>query len=184
MLPADVIAEIIANLAAHNLQPSTATAVLGALAPLLRTTETPPPPALESPHKSFRGRGCDARASGRGTPRGADIIASPPARCAIARSPRSKPTPTQTRRSSPSWPRSVAAPLPMPRVSEARKAARRAARETSAPVTPRVPRERAQRFLREQLARGAKPASAVEDAAEKAHVERDRCPNETAGLPF
>jgi len=28
------------------------------------------------------------------------------------------------------------------------------------------PRERAQRFLREQLARGAKPASFVEDAAE------------------
>lgn len=33
MLPADVIAEIIANLAALNLQPSTAAAVLGALAP-------------------------------------------------------------------------------------------------------------------------------------------------------
>src|SRR5215472_12816265 len=54
MLPASDLTEILANLAALNLQPSTATAVLGALAPLLRTTETPPPPALEPPHKSSR----------------------------------------------------------------------------------------------------------------------------------
>ena len=65
MLPADVIAEIIANLAALNLQPSTAAAVLGALAPLLRTAETPPPAALEPPPRSSR----RPRASKR--PRGA-----------------------------------------------------------------------------------------------------------------
>src|SRR5215813_6030049 len=65
MLPADVIAEIIANLAALNLQPNTAATVLGALAPLLRTAETPPPAALEPPPRSSR----RPRASKR--PRGA-----------------------------------------------------------------------------------------------------------------
>jgi len=33
------------------------------------------------------------------------------------------------------------------------------------------PRERAQRFLREQLARGPKQASVVEEAAAKAHID-------------
>src|SRR5262249_37772327 len=42
MLPASDLTEFLANLAALNLQPSTAAAVLGALAPLLRTAETPP----------------------------------------------------------------------------------------------------------------------------------------------
>jgi acetyl-CoA carboxylase carboxyltransferase component len=53
----------------------------------------------------------------------------------------------------------------------ARKAARKAARETSKPAKSTERRQRAQQFLREQLARGPKPASFVEDAAEKAHVE-------------
>jgi hypothetical protein len=65
---------------------------------------------------------------------------------------------------------------------EARKAARKAARkprETTATLPAKAPiagsktdrRERAQQFLREQLARGAKQASIVDDAAEKAHLD-------------
>jgi hypothetical protein len=43
MLPASDLSAILSNLAALNLQPNTAAAVLGAvLAPLLRTAETPP----------------------------------------------------------------------------------------------------------------------------------------------
>ena len=63
MLPADVIAEIIANLAALNLQPSTAAAVLGALAPLLRTAETPP--AVLEPEPSRRPRSSKRPRRGR-----------------------------------------------------------------------------------------------------------------------
>src|SRR5215467_10952062 len=63
MLPADVIAEIIANLAALNLQPSTAAAVLGALAPLLRTAETPP--AVLEPQPSRRPRSSKRPRRGR-----------------------------------------------------------------------------------------------------------------------
>jgi hypothetical protein len=55
--------------------------------------------------------------------------------------------------------------------AEARKAARKAARETSKPAKSTERRQRAQQFLREQLARGPKQASVVEDAAAKAHVD-------------
>src|SRR5215831_7452549 len=61
MLPASDLSEIITNLAALNLQPSTAAAVLGALAPLLRTAETPPavlePQPSRRPRSSKRPRG-------------------------------------------------------------------------------------------------------------------------------
>jgi hypothetical protein len=53
---------------------------------------------------------------------------------------------------------------------EARKAARKS-RATSKPASPPDRRERAQRFLREQLVRGAKRATDVEEAAAKAHVD-------------
>src|SRR5262249_2306125 len=61
MLPASDLTEILANLSALNLQPSTAAAVLGALAPLLRTAETPPavlePQPSRRPRSSKRARG-------------------------------------------------------------------------------------------------------------------------------
>ena len=54
---------------------------------------------------------------------------------------------------------------------EQRKEARKnKSRATSTPAKPDR-RQRAQHFLREQLARGAKPASDVEEAAVKAHVD-------------
>jgi hypothetical protein len=57
--------------------------------------------------------------------------------------------------------------------AEIEKEARKAARKSRATSTPAKPdrRQRAQHFLREQLARGAKPASDVEEAAVKAHVD-------------
>src|SRR5262249_1862915 len=63
MLPASELAEILANLAALNLQPSTAAAVLGALPPLLRTAETPP--AVLEPQPSRRPRSSKGRRRGR-----------------------------------------------------------------------------------------------------------------------
>src|SRR5262249_1422951 len=47
------------------------------------------------------------------------------------------------------------------------------ARKSRATSTPAKPdrRQRAQHFLREQLARGPKPASVVEEAAAKAHID-------------
>ena len=65
MLPADVIAEIITNLAALNLPSNTAAAVLGAFAPLLRSAETPPavlePQPSRRPRSSKRSRGAPRR---------------------------------------------------------------------------------------------------------------------------
>src|SRR5262249_37165775 len=57
--------------------------------------------------------------------------------------------------------------------AEVRRKARRAARETSSTAKPPPSdrRQRAQHFLRDQLARGAKQASVVEDAAAKAHID-------------
>src|SRR5262249_42477698 len=56
---------------------------------------------------------------------------------------------------------------------EIEKEARKEARKSRATSTLAKPdrRQRAQNFLREQLARGAKPASDVEEAAAKAHVD-------------
>ena len=54
---------------------------------------------------------------------------------------------------------------------EARKAARKETREPAKTVQPPDCRERAQRFLQDQLARGPKRATDVEEAASKAHVD-------------
>src|SRR5262249_22184609 len=57
--------------------------------------------------------------------------------------------------------------------AEIEKEARKAARKSRATSTPAKPnrRQRAQHFLREQLARGAKQASAVEDAGARALMD-------------
>jgi hypothetical protein len=55
MLPASDLTEILANLSALNLQPTTAAAVLGAvLAPLLRSSQTPTQAGLEPGSKPAR----------------------------------------------------------------------------------------------------------------------------------
>jgi hypothetical protein len=52
---------------------------------------------------------------------------------------------------------------------EARKAARK--NKSSTPAKPSDRRARAQRFLKDTLAHGPKPATTVEEAAAKAHVD-------------
>ena len=172
MLPADVIAEIIANLAALNLQPSTAATVLGALAPLLRTAETPPPAALEPPPRSSRRPRASKRP--RGAPRRrkynrrAPTEARDRALAALKANPNASTTDlaklAKVSRSTVAKTR-----------AEIAKAERKAARSETTPSTPiskpTERRQRAQQFLREQLARGPKQASVVEEAAAKAHID-------------
>ena len=168
MLPASDMTEIIANLAALNLQPSTAAAVLGAiLAPLLRTAERPP--AVLEPQPSRR-RSSSKRARGgrrkRKYRRSAPSEARDRALAALKADPDASTTDlAELAKVS----RSTVAKTRAEVEKEARKAARKS-RATSTPAKPDR-RQRAQHFLREQLARGAKPASDVEEAAVKAHVD-------------
>src|SRR5262249_53882133 len=104
MLPASDLTEILANLSALNLQPSTAAAVLGALAPLLRTAETPP--AVLEPQPSRPDRASERGAGGAS----ANTGVARPAKRAIGRSQRSRPIPTPRRPTSRSSPRLAAAP--------------------------------------------------------------------------
>src|SRR5215472_11161708 len=172
MLPASDLSEIITNLAALNLQPSTAAAVLGALAPLLRTAETPPavlePQPSRRPRSSKRPRGgrrkrkykrqAPSEARDRAL---AALRANPPDASAteiakIAKVSRS--TVVKTRNE----------------IEKAERKQARKSRETtpSTPISkPAERRQRAQQFLREQLARGPKPARVVEEAAAKAHID-------------
>jgi hypothetical protein len=65
---------------------------------------------------------------------------------------------------------------------EARKAARKQARKPHETVSaPTDRRQRAQRFLKDTLAGGPKPVTAVEEAAAKAHLD-ERALNEDVGL--
>jgi len=60
--------------------------------------------------------------------------------------------------------------LLLPGLSE--KDARKQARTPSTPISkPAERRQRAQRFLRDVLAQGPRPATTVEEAAAKAHVD-------------
>ena len=168
MLPASDLAEILTNLAALNLQPNTAAAVLGAiLAPLLRTAETPP--AVLEPQPSRR-RSSSKRARGgrrkRKYRRSAPSEARDRALAALKADPDASTTDlAKLAKVS----RSTVAKTRAEIEKEARKAARKS-RATSTPAKPDR-RQRAQHFLREQLARGPKPASVVEDAAAKAHID-------------
>jgi hypothetical protein len=170
MLPASELAEILANLAALNLQPNTAAAVLGALAPLLRSAETPPavlepqpsrrPRSSKRPRRGRRKRKYKRQAPSEARDRAlAALRANPPDASAteiakIAKVSRS--TVVKTRNE----------------IEKARKQARKS-RETTPSILskPAERRQRAQQFLREQLARGPKPASVVEEAAAKAHID-------------
>jgi len=170
MLPASDLAEILTNLAALNLQPNTAAAVLGAiLAPLLRTAETPP--AVLEPQPSRR-RSSSKRARGgrrkRKYRRSAPSEARDRALAALKADPDASTTDlaklAKVSRSTVAKTR-----------AEIAKAERKAARSETTPSTPiskpAERRKRAQQFLREQLARGPKPANVVEDAAAKAHID-------------
>src|SRR5262249_54435060 len=173
MLPASDLSEILANLAALNLEPSTAAAVLGALAPLLRTAETPP--AVLEPQPSRRPRSSKRPRRGRRKrkyKRQAPSEARDRALAALRDNPAA--TPTEIAKIAKAS-RNTAANAARELAKEARRQERKATRKSRATSTPAKPterRQRAQHFLREQLARGPKQASVVEDAAAKAHVER------------
>ena len=171
MLPASDLTEILANLAALNLQPSTAAAVLGALAPLLRTAETPPavlepqpsrrPRSSKRPRRGRRKRKHKRQAPSEARDRAlAALRANPPDASAteiakIAKVSRS--TVVKTRNE----------------IEKAERKQARKSRETTPSILskPAERRQRALHFLREQLARGPKQATVVEDAAAKAHVD-------------
>ena len=169
MLPASDLTEILANLAALNLQPSTAAAVLGALAPLLRTAETPPavlePQPSRRPRSSKRARGGRRKRKYR---RSAPSEARDRALAALKADPDASTTDlaklAKVSRSTVAKTR-----------AEIAKAERKAARSETTPSTPiskpAERRQRAQRFLKDTLAQGPKRATDVEEAAVRAHVD-------------
>jgi hypothetical protein len=178
MLPADTLAEITTNLAALNLQPNTVAAILGAvLAPLLRNSG--PELDLELRKKRARRPRRRPRRTARAKPRGAPRKRNEARERAIAAL-RANPDAALT---------DIAkiAKVSRSTVVNAHKelatAARKAARKPHATIPSAVPakagsggaktdrRARAQRFLRDELARGPKQVSAIEEAAAKAHVE-------------
>jgi hypothetical protein len=170
LLPASDLTEILANLAALNLQPNTAAAVLGAvLAPLLRTTETPPaglePQPSRQPRSSKRARGARRK---RKYKRHAPSEARDRALAALQANPEAFVTDI-----------AKIAKVSRSTVVNAREDLAAAARRKPGPkpAASRDPlakserRERAERFLREQLARGPKQVSEVEEAAARAHLD-------------
>jgi primosomal protein N' len=175
MLPADTIAEITTNLAALQLSPNTAAQILAAVfAPLLRSGD-PVPGGLPAAGKlSPKRRAAPHRRSRRSRRkrkyrRHAPTEAHDRALAAL----RANPDATTSKLAKlAKVSRSTIVNVRRDLAKEARKQARRQARksrETTGAKTER--RERAQQFLREQLAHGAKQASVVEEAAAKAHVD-------------
>src|SRR5262249_38053744 len=167
MLPA--LAANVSNVVGLQLDSNITVAVLGAvLAPLLRSE----PP--ESPHERAAGR---LRAKRRKAPRRKRKYkrhAPTEARDRALAALRAKPGVTLTEIAKVAKvSRSTVATAARELAKAARKQARKEARKPRATPKPAPTdrQQRAQRFLREQLARGAKQASEVAEAAEKAHVD-------------
>jgi hypothetical protein len=178
MLPA--LTEIVTNVVGLQLAPDTTAAVLGAvLAPLLRSGSDADP-ASEDPTKIRKKRAGRLRLKSRSAPRRRQKKSKrraprpSEARDRALAALKANPSATLARiaklaKCSPSTVVNARGEL----VAEARRAARRAARETpkTAKPAPTDRRQRAQQFLKDALAHGPKQASAVEDAAAKAHVD-------------
>jgi hypothetical protein len=170
MLPANTLAEITTNLAALNLQPNAAAQILAAvLAPLLRNSSLDPEP--ERPRKRAGWpRGRPPRASRRRKKTRARRRASRPteARERAIAAIRDNPDATLatiTKLAKCGYRTAVNARKDL--AAEERKATRKP-REAS---PKRDRRERAQQFLKGELARGPKKVSDVEEAAGKAHID-------------
>jgi len=176
MLP--VLAEIVSNVVGLQLAPDTTAAILGAvLAPLLRSGPDVDP-ASEDPTKIRRKRAGRPRLKLRGAVhrrrKKSKRRASRPteARDRALAAIRDNPDATVARiaklaKCCPSTAVNARKDL----AAEARRQARKAARDTAEPAKlPSERRQRAQRFLKDALAQGPKPASAVEEAAAKAHI--------------
>lgn len=181
MLPADTIAAITTNLAGLNLAPHTAAQILAAvLAPLLRADpiekSKPVHNVVDKMTTPKRSSARKARRRKAKRPRASAAVADGPRQRAIAAL-TANPTASVsavakiagTSRSTVINARKIVA-------AQARKAARKAqppARPAASSVLAKQDerRQRAQRFLREQLGRGPKQVTDVEAAAEKAHVD-------------
>jgi MFS superfamily sulfate permease-like transporter len=178
MLPASELAEILTNLSALKLDPTIAAAVLGALAPLLRSSANPQLEDLPGDPRRPRKRAGRPRLRGgpsrrkkykRRAARPSEVRER--ARAAL----QAKPGAT------------VSAVAKLAKVSfgtvinarkdlakEAHREARRKSRTTetakSSPATS-PKREWAQKWLRDTLAQGPKEVQVVEAAAAKAHID-------------
>jgi primosomal protein N' len=169
MLPA--LAEIVTNLVSLQLAPDTTAAVLGAvLAPLLRSGSDVDP-ASEDPMKIRRKRAGRPRSKRQSDPRRRRKYkrhAPTEARDRALAALRAKPDATSTEIAKIA---KVSRSTVVNAREELAKQAREEAREAgSTTAKPTERQQRAQHFLREQLAHGPKSASAVEDAAVKAHI--------------
>jgi len=165
MLPADTVAEITTNLAALYLEPNTTAQILAAvLAPLLRSSDSDPPDLPRTRGERPRRPRSAARRK-RTYRRHAPTEARDRALAALRANPDASVTDiakiANVSRSTVTIARNKLA-------VEARRTPGPKPRETS-PKTER--RGRARRLLREQLARGPRDVSEVEEAAEKAHLD-------------
>jgi len=176
MLPAADLSEILTNLSALNLQPTTAAQILAAvLAPLLRSADPDPLPRQRAERPRRRPRRT-ARSKPRGSSRKRKYKRHAPseARERALAALRANPdrTPTEIAKIA-KVSRATVVNARTDLAKEARKQARKTARtrETSTRVNPPDRRERAQRFLKDTLAGGPKSVSAVEQAASRAHID-------------
>src|SRR5262249_19377955 len=181
MLPANTLAAI-SNVVALNLEPQTTMAILGAiLAPVLPDAGHPRPRKRGRPRRKPQGRrrtrkkarprvgaATNSQRSGGGPWRGPARGPTDAPRQGAARAPAANPGKSAN---------AVAKIAgvnrgPVLRVRselEAEGAQRPTPKPAAKPLTE--PRQRAQRFLKDTLARGPKQVSDVEAAAEKAHVD-------------
>jgi hypothetical protein len=164
MLPASDLSEILANLSALNLQPNTTAAVLAAvLAPLMKSQ--PATAKLAGPQRPARRK---QRSKSRVAVQTGEPADSPRER-AIAALRANPDAPLSTIARLARCARSTCVNARNDLAKQARKPARKAARETA---TTAKPRERATQFLLDALARGAQPVSNIEELAAKAHIDQ------------
>jgi hypothetical protein len=175
MLPASDLSAILTNLGALNLQPNTAAQILAAvLAPLLRSSDA-------SPGSDARTRPIQGKRA-RSKPRRAPQRKQPKQRAAAAPAAQNEHSDRDAPRQ-----RAIAALKDSPNASltavaklagvsrstvvnaarelggEARKQARREARKQRETAKEPDRRQRAQRFLRDELAHGPKPVTDIEE---------------------
>jgi len=174
MLPAAELTEIVANLAALQLEPNIAAQVIAAVIPPLLRSSGPPaaplgPARSASSHRRAGPRSKPGGRRKRKYERHAPTEARDRALAALKANPDA--TPSQIARQA-GVSRSTAVHARKQLAKEERKAARKnKSRATSTPVQPTDRRSRAQHFLRRELADGPVQVSAVEAAASKAHID-------------
>jgi hypothetical protein len=173
MLPAADIAEIISSLASLKLEPTTTAAVISAvLAPLLRSSEPDVPAPLpvlrdkrarSKPHRALPRK--RKKAAGRAAP---NMTGRARARAALQANPDATLTDVAN---AVGCSRATVANARADLAAQGRKQARKPP-EKDALAKQSERRERAQQWLRQQLADGPQRVADIEAAAEKAHVDQ------------